>query len=161
MHFVGPDQLHGLEERLTTDIYSADFGWTQDYRKFRERIAWRYNNMGSVTGAGIAEISNQTEHDDVIAYKALRKIYDLARGHDDRPWCLTVIYAHPHDTHLARRKYWDLYDDCDQILPSVGAMPYELYDPHLKRIFDPNEMNNLVGQPEYKKTLREFQKMAD
>ena len=30
MHFVGPDQLHGLEERLTTDIYPADFGWTPD-----------------------------------------------------------------------------------------------------------------------------------
>ncbi|TVR43025.1 MAG: choline-sulfatase, partial [Rhodobacteraceae bacterium] len=23
MHFVGPDQLHGFEERLTTDIYPA------------------------------------------------------------------------------------------------------------------------------------------
>jgi choline-sulfatase len=32
MHFVGPDQLHGLESRLTTDIYPADFGWTPDYR---------------------------------------------------------------------------------------------------------------------------------
>ena len=26
MHFCGPDQLHGFEERLTTDIYPADFG---------------------------------------------------------------------------------------------------------------------------------------
>ncbi len=31
MHFVGPDQLHGFEERLTTDIYPADFGWTPDW----------------------------------------------------------------------------------------------------------------------------------
>jgi choline-sulfatase len=30
MHFVGPDQLHGFEERLTTDIYPADFGWSPD-----------------------------------------------------------------------------------------------------------------------------------
>ena len=30
MHFIGPDQLHGFEERLTTDIYPADFGWTPD-----------------------------------------------------------------------------------------------------------------------------------
>ena len=35
MHFVGPDQLHGFEERLTTDIYPADFGWTPDYREAR------------------------------------------------------------------------------------------------------------------------------
>ncbi len=32
MHFCGPDQLHGFEERLTTDIYPADFGWTPDWR---------------------------------------------------------------------------------------------------------------------------------
>ena len=50
MHFVGPDQLHGFEERLTTDIYPADFGWTPDYRKPGERIDWWYHNLGSVTG---------------------------------------------------------------------------------------------------------------
>ncbi len=27
MHFVGPDQLHGFAERLTTDVYPADFTW--------------------------------------------------------------------------------------------------------------------------------------
>ncbi len=31
MHFVGPDQLHGFEQRLTTDIYPADFDWTPDW----------------------------------------------------------------------------------------------------------------------------------
>jgi choline-sulfatase len=56
MHFVGPDQMHGFEERLTTDIYPADFGWTPDYRKPGERIDWWYHNLGSVTGAGVAEI---------------------------------------------------------------------------------------------------------
>ena len=49
MHFVGPDQLHGFEERLTTDIYPADFGWTPDWRKPGERIDWWYHNMDSVT----------------------------------------------------------------------------------------------------------------
>ena len=29
MHFVGADQLHGFEQRLTTDIYPADFNWTE------------------------------------------------------------------------------------------------------------------------------------
>jgi len=26
MHFIGPDQLHGFENRLTPDIYPGDFG---------------------------------------------------------------------------------------------------------------------------------------
>lgn len=139
MHFVGPDQLHGFEERLTTDIYPADFGWTPDYRKPGERIDWWYHNMGSITGAGVAEISNQMEYDDEVAYEAVRKIYDLARGHDDRPWCLTVSFTHPHDPYVARQKYWDLYNDCEHLLPSVEAMPYEDHDPHSKRIFDAND----------------------
>ena len=40
MHFVVSDQLHGSEERLTIDIYSADFGWNPDYCKLGERIDW-------------------------------------------------------------------------------------------------------------------------
>ena len=28
MHFVGPDQLHGFEERLTSDVVPSDFGWS-------------------------------------------------------------------------------------------------------------------------------------
>ncbi|WP_417605391.1 choline-sulfatase [Primorskyibacter flagellatus] len=139
MHFVGPDQMHGFEERLTTDIYPADFGWTPDYRKPGERIDWWYHNMGSVTGAGVAEISNQMEYDDEVAYNATRKLYDLARGKDDRPWCLTVSFTHPHDPYVARREFWDLYEDCEHLEPQVGAIPYKDHDPHSQRIFDAND----------------------
>ncbi|MBD3662681.1 choline-sulfatase [Sulfitobacter sp. TSTF-M16] len=142
MHFVGPDQLHGFEERLTTDIYPADFGWTPDYRKPGERIDWWYHNMGSVTGAGVAEISNQMEYDDEVAYNATRKLYDLSRGQDDRPWCLTVSFTHPHDPYVARKKYWDIYADCDHLQPRVPAMDYDDHDPHSQRIFDANDWRN-------------------
>ena len=139
MHFVGPDQLHGFEERLTTDIYPADFGWTPDYCKPGERIDWWYHNLGSVTGAGVAEISNQMEYDDEVAFHGAQKVYDLARGHDARPWCLTVSFTHTHDPYVARKKYWDLYDDCEHLLPQVPAMAYEDHDAHSKRIFDAND----------------------
>ncbi|SFT47337.1 choline-sulfatase [Sedimentitalea nanhaiensis] len=139
MHFVGPDQLHGFETRLTTDIYPADFGWTPDYRKPGERIDWWYHNLGSVTGAGVAEISNQMEYDDEVAFHATAKLYDLARGHDDRPWCMTVSFTHPHDPYVARRKYWDLYEDCDHLAPTVPAIDYNDQDKHSKRLFDAND----------------------
>ena len=139
MHFVGPDQLHGFEERLTTDIYPADFGWTPDYRKPGERIDWWYHNMGSVTGAGVAEITNQLEYDDEVAHHATRKLYDLARGADQRPWCLTVSFTHPHDPYVARQKYWDIYADCAHLQPQVAAMLYSDQDAHSQRIFDAND----------------------
>ncbi len=142
MHFVGPDQLHGFEERLTTDVYPADFGWTPDYRKPGERIDWWYHNLGSVTGAGVAEITNQLEYDDEVAYHGVRKVYDLARGRDPRPWTLTVSFTHPHDPYVARRKYWDLYEGCEHLLPEVPALPYEKHDPHSRRLLDANDWRN-------------------
>ncbi|MCF2871926.1 choline-sulfatase [Octadecabacter sp. G9-8] len=142
MHFVGPDQLHGFEERLTTDIYPPDFGWTPDYRKPGERIDWWYHNMGSVTGAGVAEITNQMEYDDEVCYNATRKLYDLSRGHDARPWCLTVSFTHPHDPYVARQKYWDLYEDCEHSMPEVGPMTYAEHDAHSQRILDANDHEN-------------------
>ncbi|WHO23007.1 choline-sulfatase [Agrobacterium tumefaciens] len=136
MHFVGPDQLHGFEERLTTDIYPADFGWTPDYTKLGERIDWWYHNLGSVTGAGVAEITNQMEYDDEVAYHATRKLYDLSRRLDDRPWCLTVSFTHPHDPYVARRKFWDLYEDCPALDPQTSAIAFEEQDPHSKRLLE-------------------------
>ncbi len=135
MHFVGPDQMHGFEQRLTTDIYPADFGWTPDYRHPGERIDWWYHNLGSVTGAGVAEITNQLEYDDDVGFQAVQKLYDLARGGDPRPWCLTVSFTHPHDPFVARRKYWDLYENCTECEPPE-PIPYEAMDPHSQRLLE-------------------------
>ncbi len=142
MHFVGPDQLHGFERRLTTDIYPADFGWTPDYRKPGERIDWWYHNLSSVTGAGVAEITNQLEFDDEVAFHGEAEIYRLARGRGAQPWCLTVSFTHPHDPYVARREFWDLYGDCPALLPDVAALPFEAQDPHSRRLLESNDFRN-------------------
>ena len=134
MHFVGPDQLHGYEERLTTDIYPADFGWTPDYDNSGERIDWWYHNMGSVTGAGVAEITNQLEFDDEVTYHAARKLHDLSRRLDPRPWSLTVSLTHPHDPYVARPRYFDLYAESEALDPVVAPIPFERQDPHSQRL---------------------------
>ena len=154
MHFVGPDQMHGFEERLTTDIYPADFGWTPDYRKPGERIDWWYHNLGSVTGAGVAEITNQLEYDDEVAHHAIQKLYDLSRGADPRPWCLTVSFTHPHDPFVARRKYWDLYTDCAHLDPPE-AIPYDEMDPHSQRILDSCDWQGLEVTPDHIRRARQ------
>jgi choline-sulfatase len=135
MHFVGPDQLHGLEERLTTDIYPADFGWTPDWRLKQERIDWWYHNMTSVLQPGIAEITNQLEFDDEVAFLAIRKIYDYARYSADTPFCLMTSFTHPHDPYAARARFWNVYRDEDIDLPAVPAMPFDRLDAHSQRLF--------------------------
>ena len=142
MHFVGPDQLHGFEDRMTTDIYPADFGWTPDYTKPGERINWWYHNLGSVTGAGVAEITNQMEYDDEVAHFACQKLYQLTRRVDERPWCLTVSFTHPHDPYVARRKFWDLYEDNDRLSPEIGRWNFDQHDPHSQRLFVANDYEN-------------------
>ncbi len=154
MHFVGPDQLHGFEERLTTDIYPADFGWTPDYRKPGERIDWWYHNLGSVTGAGVAEITNQLEYDDDVAHQATQKLYDLARGGDPRPWCLTVSFTHPHDPFVARRKYWDLYKDAPELEPPA-PLAYADMDPHSQRLMDACDWRGLEVTPDHIRRARQ------
>ena len=142
MHFVGPDQLHGYEQRLTTDIYPADFGWTPDYSKPGERIDWWYHNLGSVTGSGKAEITNQLEYDDEVAFLATQKLYDLSRGGDSRPWCLTVSFTHPHDPYVARQRLFDLYAGSEALNPRVPLIPFADLDPHSKRLREASDHGN-------------------
>ncbi len=142
MHFVGPDQLHGLEERLTTDIYPADFGWTPDWRLRQERIDWWYHNMTSVLQPGIAEITNQLEFDDEVAFLAIRKIYDYVRFEPEKPFCLMASFTHPHDPYAARAKFWNLYRDEDIDLPKVPRMDRSALDPHSQRLYDVSAMDD-------------------
>ncbi len=134
MHFVGADQLHGFEERLTTDIYPADFGWTPNWADPTGRFDWWFHNMDSVTNAGVAEVSNQLDYDDEVGFKAVRKIRDLARTSDERPFFLTVSFTHPHDPYVARREHWDRYDHAGIPLPDVGPIADEVIDPHSRRL---------------------------
>ena len=95
MHFVGPDQLHGFEERLTTDVYPGDFGWTPDWSRPGERVDWWYHNMSSVKEAGVADMTNALEYDDEVAFHAVRRLYDYARYEEDAPLALCVSFTPP------------------------------------------------------------------
>ncbi len=134
MHFVGPDQLHGYEERLTTDIYPADFGWTPNWADPDGRFDWWFHNMDSVVHAGIADATNQLDYDDDVGHQVIRKLRDLARSTDDRPWMMTVSFTHPHDPYVARQEFWDLYDHESIPLPTTAGLPDDAADPHSRRL---------------------------
>ncbi len=156
MHFVGPDQLHGFEERLTTDIYPADFGWTPDWTKPGERIDWWYHNLSSVIEAGVAEMTNQLEYDDEVAHFARQRIFDFARHADGRPFCLTVSFTHPHDPYVMRRKYWNLYEGVDLPMPGA-AIPYEEQDAHSRRILDSCDWRRFaIGEAQVRAARRAY-----
>ncbi len=132
MHFVGPDQMHGFEERLTTDVYPADFAWTPDWDRPGERIDKWYHNMDPLSEAGRAVTTHQIDYDEEVGYTSRRKLLDLARDDDDRPFFLVASFIHPHDPYVARPEWWDHYGHDSIDLPET-IDPSEL-DPHSLRI---------------------------
>lgn len=134
MHFVGPDQLHGFEERLTTDVYPADFGWVPDWTRPDDRIDLWYHNMSSVVQSGPAAVTNQLDYDDEVGALSLRWLYDAARNNDDRPFCHVASFIHPHDPYAARIDDWDLYDGMEIDLPRVARPDAAKNDPHSLRL---------------------------
>ena len=132
MHFCGPDQLHGFEARLTTDIYPADYGWTPDWDHPLERPDW-YHNMSSVTQAGLCVRTNQLDFDEEVVFTAERALYEIVRSHDKRPFLLVASLTHPHDPFAIPERYWSRYrhDDIDMPGPAIAR---EKLDPHSLRL---------------------------
>jgi choline-sulfatase len=136
MHFVGPDQLHGFEERLTADVYPADLEWTPDWRaSLTERLPW-YHTMESVVSPGVCAASLQMDYDDDVAFRAVRKLHDLARHRRADPFFLVVSFTHPHDPWELRPHYWQRYDPAAIDAPAVGPIPRDEADPHSIRLRD-------------------------
>lgn len=131
MHFVGADQLHGFESRLTTDIYPSDFGWTGDWT---EVAMGQSNNDSTFTGAGVCLRNPQMEYDEEVVHRAIRKLYDIARRRDTRPFMLTVSMSHPHDPYQCLQTHWDRYQHDDIDPPRVGMLSEDQTDPYSKRL---------------------------
>lgn len=132
MHFCGPDQLHGYEERLTSDIYPADYGWAVNWDEPQLRASW-YHNMSSVLQAGPCVRSNQLDFDEEVVFKARQYLYDHVRMSPDQPFCLTVSMTHPHDPYTIPAEYWDRYEGVDIPLPRQVIDQAE-QDPHSQRL---------------------------
>lgn len=132
MHFCGPDQLHGYEERLTSDIYPADYGWAVNWDEPDVRASW-YHNMSSVLQAGPCVRSNQLDFDEEVVFKARQYLYDHVRLTPEQPFCLTVSMTHPHDPYTIPREYWDRYEGVDIPMPRQHIEQHE-QDPHSQRL---------------------------
>ncbi|MEM9247258.1 MAG: choline-sulfatase [Pseudomonadota bacterium] len=138
MHFVGPDQKHGFEDRVTTDIYPSDFAWTPDWEAADERIDKWYHNMETVKESGVAVATFQTDYDDEVAFAARRWLIDRGRDRaagNAQPLCLVASFIHPHDPYVAKPEWWELYSDDEIDMPEHVLSPEE-QDPFSRRVMD-------------------------
>ncbi|MEO0486374.1 MAG: choline-sulfatase [Pseudomonadota bacterium] len=158
MHFVGPDQMHGFEDRVTTDIYPSDFAWTPDWANHAERIDKWYHNMSTVKESGPAVATFQTDYDDEVEFAARRWLIDRGRDRaagDPSPFCLVASFIHPHDPYVAKPEFWDLYTDEEMDLPE----PFEIgeHDPFGRRVMDGIEASTVpLTEAEMRRARRAY-----
>lgn len=118
-HFIGPDQMHGFERRLTPEIYPSDFSWTPDWTQ------GPVHNPGTAVDqlrtSGICDWGLQLDHDEEVQFRALEYLRDRARKKDERPFFLCASFTHPHEPFITTREWWNCYDHEEIDLPAVPA----------------------------------------
>jgi choline-sulfatase len=134
MHFIGPDQHHGFEQRLTTDVYPADLDMVPDWNlPDTERLPW-YHDASSVFTAGVSTATVQRDFDDEVGFRTLRYLNDRVRARDGRPFLLVSSFIHPHDPYEPPLEHWRRYDGVEIDSPRVPALDEEQLDPHSRRL---------------------------
>jgi choline-sulfatase len=130
MHFIGPDQLHGFEERPMTDMYPAGFDWIPDWELADdERLPW-YHDLSSVLRAGPVSSTLQLEYDAEVVERSVAAIEAAARDRS-RPLLLVVSFTHPHDPYEVPSELWDRYHGVEIEPP---ANPDPAHDPPTQRL---------------------------
>ena len=73
MHFIGPDQLHGFNERLTTDVYPANYDWIGNWSEGPSYVP-SGTALNGIVEAGPCIRTMQEDYDDEVEFQSLRKI---------------------------------------------------------------------------------------
>ena len=145
MHFIGADQLHGFDERLTSDIYPGDFVWAADWEEDQHRDT---NGPSAVTIAGKCTGSVQIDYDEQVAAQAIDWLG--ARRGDADPFLLTVSFTHPHDPFVCTEDFWNLYEDVEIPMPVAPLAD----DPHSQRMLHQYGMDPSAFTEEQIRTAR-------
>lgn len=116
-HFIGPDQLHGFDRRLTTDMYPSGFDWT---------IPWSWGpvhregtSVTKLSVSGLCKTNNQLLYDAEVQFRALEYMRDRVLKGDTQPWFMHVSFTQPHEAYQSVPEYWDRYDGVEIDLPRI------------------------------------------
>ena len=126
-HFIGPDQMHGFEQRLTSDMCPSDFSMTGNWDLGETPLDF-FHTLENVQTAGVAERSTQQDHDEETTHQARQWLYDWVRQDKDRPFYLYVSLSHPHDPYVTPKRYWDQYVNSEIDLPTTPFIPVDERD---------------------------------
>lgn len=112
-HFVGPDQLHGFDTRLTRGIYPPSFIWTPNWL---EPVAKNEgSNIAQIKDSGSCRWSLQLDYDAEVLHRGLECLRSEARRQDSvetaSPFFLNISFTHPHDPFFMPEEYLERVDE--------------------------------------------------
>lgn len=134
MHFIGPDQEHGFNQRSVTDVYPANFQWIADWQAGPAFVP-SGTALNGVVEAGPCIRTMQEDYDDEVAHSAIQSLYDRARETDRQPFFQIISFTSPHTPFTVSQDYWDRYEASEIDEPGVGVLPFEDLDYHSKALF--------------------------
>jgi choline-sulfatase len=123
LHYVGADQLHGFQRRLTTDVYPSSFDWLPTAQRAREtRVLDRRSHANGycLPRVGVSPTSMYLAYDEETQFRALEylnKQYMEGLAGTKQPFFLSVSFHHPHDPFKVPQELWDLYEGADIAIP--------------------------------------------
>jgi choline-sulfatase len=118
-HFIGPDQYHGLHERLTQCIYPTHFTFMHPWSKGAYYVPGTSIQQG-LGKLGPSEDNGQLLFDEMTFGRAMEKLRDYALPEKDKdkpPLYLNVSFTQPHDPYCAPKKYLDMYRNAEIPMP--------------------------------------------
>ncbi|RPI84818.1 MAG: choline-sulfatase [Chloroflexi bacterium] len=131
-HFIGPDQLHGFEKRLTTDIFPANFSFFSKRDKERKSFSSVHAQPIAIdyVTAGVRQWSMGLDYDEETQFRALEYLRSKRSQYtgtlqkelsprDERPFFLCVSFTHPHEPLHVTQRLWDLYENQEIDLPEI------------------------------------------
>ena len=121
MHFVGPDQLHGFRNRMTTDVFPAGVDWVPVIDENGNFPAGGHARHYAAPDPGVRDWTMFMAYDDETQLRALHYLRDRSLRPLGEPFAMVVSYHHPHDPFHVPQRFWDLYDGVDIPLPSIPA----------------------------------------
>lgn len=115
-HFIGPDQWHGFDERLTPCIFPSDFSMLPDWSKGPV-----YNKGTSVQAMlrmlGPHKWTRQLAFDQMAFDRAMERLREHALGGREQPLFLNISFTQPHDPFTTTAEFLDLYRGADIPMP--------------------------------------------
>lgn len=152
MHFIGPDQLHGYNRRLTSDIFPANIAWVP--------VAGAPDEGGHAHNytpprTGVRPWNKFLAYDEEVTFRAAEYLRERAYLRPDQPFFLTVSFHNPHDPFQVTPELWQLYEGADIAIPAFPAhldASYSALDRWLNAVHGVHDVN--LRHPDNLRALR-------